>query len=56
LDKLTKDLGNTYSQEIDHLIHAATSYVSAALKEAERNGFEINVDVDFLDNKFLFLC
>jgi len=51
LDKLTKDLGNTYSQEIDHLIHAATSYVGAALKEAERNGFEINVDVDFLDNK-----
>lgn len=52
IGKLGKELGNTYNQEIDHLINSASSYVSAAINEAEKNGFEINVDVDFIDNKF----
>jgi len=47
---------NTYNQEIDHLIGFAGSYVNTALKEAEKNGFEINVDIDFLDNKLDFIC
>lgn len=51
-EKLCQDFKNTMSQEMDRLIHTGSSYVGTALREAERNGFEITVDVDVLDSRY----